>query len=119
MSRNKKGGRPSLPRSERLRNVIVIRMNDADYSLLKAMARDSGKSKPDMIRELVRNGEVRQTIPPELIRETRIIDGIANNLNQLTRLANTHKSLDVIKEQLGQLLEGCIGVISKLDELLP
>lgn len=118
MSRNKKGGRPSLPRSERLRNVIVIRMNDADYSLLKAMARDSGKSKPDMIRELVRNGEVRQTIPPELIRAARTLDGMANNLNQLARLANTYKSLDGIREKLGQLLEVCIGALSKLDKLL-
>ncbi len=118
MIKYKKGGRPILPRSERLRNVIVVRMNDADHSLLKEMAKDSGKSKPEMIRELVRNGEVRQTIPPELIRAARTLDGMANNLNQLARLANTYKSLDGIREKLGQLLEVCIGALSKLDKLL-
>ena len=43
---------------------------------------------------------------------------MANNLNQLARLANTYKSLDGIREKLGQLLEVCIGALSKLDKLL-
>ncbi len=70
-----KGGRPSKPATEKRGRVVTIKLNDAEYSDLKARSKAAGVK----MSEYVRHGAFRLTIVSRLNKiETEIARGILN-----------------------------------------
>jgi len=94
-------------------------MNDIDYLILKDKAKQAGKSKPEVLRDLVRTGDIVGAVPPDLIRLARNIEGLCNNINQLARLANASKEFGRAKAQLETLLSPIARILNQIESLLP
>lgn len=70
-----KGGRPSKPAKEKRDRVVTIKLNEAEYSDLKARSKAAGVK----MSEYVRHGAFRLTIVSRLNEiETEIARGILN-----------------------------------------
>ena len=72
-----RGGRPPKPETERLKRRLVVCLTETDYDALCRKARGA----------LARN-IVRARMTPEMLTLLRQLTGMANNLNQLARMAH-------------------------------
>lgn len=91
----------------RLKN-IVIRVNDKEHKQIENQANKLGLTISDYGRQLMLKGSVLTVQKDEAESESTGIDrrtlvGLANNLNQLTRLANERKELPQIESLLKEL----------------
>lgn len=87
--RANKGGRPVKSAAEKLKYRITVKMATEDYYLLKSKAKSAGISPSEFVRGSIRNGEVKERLTKEHCDHIRKLCGMANNLNQLARKANT------------------------------
>lgn len=87
--RSNKGGRPVKGVTEKLKYRITVKMATADYYLLKSKAKSAGVSASEFIRGCITQGSVRERLSKEHCDLIRKLCGMANNLNQLARKANT------------------------------
>jgi len=97
----------------RLRN-IVIRVNDKEHKDIQSKADNLGLTISDYGRQLMLKGGVLSVQKKDSIQagggiDRRTIIGLANNLNQLTRLANQRKELP----QIESLLRGIEKIIKQ------
>ena len=84
---------------------IGFRIAESEYQRLGALSRKSGKSKSEIIRELLMSGEVRERINKDHISIIRQLIGESTNLNQLARKANTFGFTAVANEVESQAKE--------------
>lgn len=87
-----------------------------EISHLKKICKESGLGKSEVIRNLIMGVEIKPRPTEEQLRLVREISGIANNINQITRLANTVKS--VSPAQVEELQRLCSEALSLLKESL-
>ena len=85
-------------------------------SHLEKICKESGLGKSEVIRNLIMGVEIKPRPTEEQLRLVREISGIANNINQITRLANTVKS--VSPAQVEELQRLCSEALSLLKESL-
>ncbi|WP_420865197.1 MobC family plasmid mobilization relaxosome protein [Ruthenibacterium lactatiformans] len=78
------------------------------------MCKESGLGKSEVIRNLIMGVEIKPRPTEEQLRLVREISGIANNINQITRLANTVKS--VSPAQVEELQRLCSKALSLVKE---
>ena len=71
-----------------------FRMTPEDADLLKTKATLVGLSQSSLVRTLIRGYAPREKPPPEFYADMRKLTSIANNLNQLARIANTDGYID-------------------------
>lgn len=88
----------------RLKN-LVIRVNDKEHKDIESKAEKLGLTISEYGRQLMLKGAVLSAEKKDSIQAGRGIDrrtiiGLANNLNQLTRLANQRKELPQIESLL-------------------
>lgn len=88
----------------RLKN-LVIRVNDKEHKEIESKAEKLGLTISEYGRQLMLKGAVLSVQKKDSIQagtgiDRRTIIGIANNLNQLTRLANQRKELPQIESLL-------------------
>ena len=77
-------------RSRQIR--VSFYLSDSERLHLKQQAANAGMSMSDLIRQLVAGCEVKPKPTEEQIAILKQISGIARNINQMTRLANsTHQ----------------------------
>lgn len=77
-------------RSRQIR--VSFYLSDSEQLHLKQQAANAGMSMSDLIRQLVAGCEVKPKPTEEQIAILKQISGIARNINQMTRLANsTHQ----------------------------
>jgi len=91
MTRNnplKKGGRPAKSLAEKRKYRLSLKLNTNEYLQLKSKSKTAGKNRCDLLRELILSGEVSQRFSAEQNDVFRKIAGMANNLNQLVKLAH-------------------------------
>ena len=88
INRNKGGG-PRKGAPGKLKRGTTVKMATEDYYLLKSKARAAGVSASEFIRGCIREGGVRERLSKEHGDLVRKLCGMANNLNQLARKANT------------------------------
>lgn len=105
-----RGGRPSKSLAEKRKYRLSLKLNTDEYIQLKSKAKTAGKNRCDFLRELILSGEVIQRFSAEQIDVFRKIGGMANNLNQLVKLAHV-QGVWFVKTAAKQLME-------ELDELL-
>ena len=80
---------------------INVRISSVDKNTIIKKAAIAGLSTNDYIRRAALGKKITEKVPTEL---RRVIAGAANNLNQLTRLANAGKLNSTSTERLDDLV---------------
>jgi len=88
MMKNKKGGRPKLSPSEKLKYRIAVNLCTEDYYVLKAKAAQTKMTCTEIARLAIIGCQIRQRLTPEQMDCIRKLYGMGNNLNQIARKAN-------------------------------
>lgn len=110
--RKSKRGRKPKPEWQRLRNVIKLHLDDGNYAVVKEMAREAGLSLNKFITRAVMGTPIRKALTDEEYAMVRSLQGIANNLNQLTRCANG-MGFDTVVTKVDNMLTTTLGLLSK------
>lgn len=97
----KKGGRP-VKRVKRS-HIIVVRVTDTEQLLIAGKAREAGLSVSAWFRAAAKKAVVTARLRPEEAASLRMLSGLANNLNQLTKLAH-REGLLTLQGKCRQLL---------------
>lgn len=109
----KKGGRPAKSLAEKRKYRLSLKLNTDEYLQLKSKAKTAGKNRCDFLRELILSGEVISRFSPEQIDIFRKIGGMANNLNQLAKLAHV-QGVWFIETSAKMLLEELDGLLKRI-----
>lgn len=75
--------------------VVFVRVSDAEHDELSALARRAGLSIPRLLVEAACAGSAgdaahRRVLAYELLRAAAVATGVANNVNQMAKWANTN-----------------------------
>jgi hypothetical protein len=81
-----KGGRPKV--KVRRETHVKVRLTATERFLIAAKAKDAGMRLSDWIRAAAKAAKVVARLKPEDLQIMRMLTGMANNLNQLTKLAH-------------------------------
>ena len=84
----KKGGRPPTGRVRKLSKSATVKFSKPSYEALRLRARKANRKLAEYIRESALNGEVVSGHNTETIAIAKNLIGMANNLNQLTKLSH-------------------------------
>ena len=84
----KKGGRPPTGRIHKLSKSVTVKFSKPSYEALRLRARKANRKLAEYIRESALNGEVVSGHNTETIAIAKNLIGMANNLNQLTKLSH-------------------------------
>lgn len=114
MIQNKrKGGRPKKKLGEKKIYRINIKLGTEEYYSLLSKVKKAGTTRSDFIRACLKKGYVKERLSAELVGYIRNISGMANNLNQIARQANTQGYM-VVRDQLVQFTERFDNLLNKL-----
>ncbi|WP_437179368.1 plasmid mobilization protein [Pontibacter liquoris] len=89
----KKGGRPT--KKTKRSYTLVVRVTETERILVMGKAREAGMSASAWFRTAARKTVVIARLSPEEAALLRSLSGLANNLNQLARLAHREGLLSV------------------------
>lgn len=112
IKRKSKCGRRPKPEWQRLRNEIKLHLDDGNYAVVKDMAREAGLSLNKFISRAVMGATIRKALTDDEYLMVRSLQGIANNLNQLTRCANG-MGFDAVAGKVDILLTITLDLLSK------
>ena len=84
----KKGGRPPTGRIHKLSKSVTVKFSKPNYEALRLRARKANRKLAEYIRESALNGEVVSGHNAETVAIAKRLIGMANNLNQLTKLSH-------------------------------
>ena len=112
-SYKKKGGRPQLTRVEKRSEIFTIKCTPIEKHTIKGKAKMSGVKPAEYIRECAVNGSIKFRLTSEEVKHIRVLAGMANNLNQLAKSANTYGYLRVAAET-GHLMNEVDNIIKKI-----
>ena len=86
---NKKhGGRPTVADGKRLSKAVTVKFSKKDYEILKVKSKKAKKRLAEYVRESALHTESFQPPTVAEMKDYRILAGMANNLNQLTKMAH-------------------------------
>lgn len=85
---SKKGGRPAKSLAEKRKYRLSLKLNTSEYLQLKSKSKMAGKNRCEFFRELIFSSEIKQRFSKEQNEIFRQLTGMANNLNQLVKLAH-------------------------------
>ena len=88
--KNSKGGRPKKPEDELRLYPVKVYFDEANYRKLMNRSKRTGLSLSGIVYDLAINGYIKEPISREEVSLLRSLSGMANNLNQLARQANTY-----------------------------
>lgn len=105
------GGRPTLPQARRRSKSVTVKFSKIDYETLRIRSRKANRRLAEYIREAAL-----QTEPPAPHTTVdagvfRNLAGVANNLNQLTKLGH-QTSLYRTNHRLKEVLDGVMEIIN-------
>ena len=103
-----KGGRPKakIRRDQTLR----IRINATELYLIKTKAREAGMRASTWIRQAAKAARIAPRWTPEQMELLRMMAGMANNLNQLAKQANSGKLLCIVRK--------CENLLAEIDHTI-
>lgn len=105
----KKRGRPALGRTRKLTRGVTVKFSPVSYEALRFRAGKSGRSLAVYIREAALAATVTARHTPEENALLRSLAGMANNLNQLTKLSH---QTGFYRTRL--LIEGLLGKLKRI-----
>ena len=88
--KNRKGGRPKKPEDELRIYPVKVYFDETNFRKLQNRSKRTGLSLSGIVYDLAINGYIKEPISREEITLLRSLSGMANNLNQLARQANTY-----------------------------
>ena len=100
MKTNTKGGRPTKKISEKKGYRANVKMSTEQFYTLKAKAKETGVTLSEYIRLAVSGSVIKQRLTPEVNDHIRKLCGLANNFNQMTKLAHQSGYVDFRNEYL-------------------
>ena len=109
-NKKKSKGRPSVADARRLSKAVTVKFSKIDYEILRSRSRKANKRLAEYIRESALQSEVVQPRTEADLKEYRTLVGMANNLNQLTKLAH-QDSIIYLYSPIDKLLVEIINVI--------
>ena len=83
-----RGGRPPTGRFRKLSKTVTVKFSKPSYETLRLRARKANRKLAEYLRESALNGEVVSGHNTETIALAKNPIGMANNLNQLTKLSH-------------------------------
>ena len=86
--KKKTKGRPTVADARRLSKAVTVKFSKTDYETLKTRSHKANRRLAEYIRESALQSEVVQPRTEADMREYRTLVGMANNLNQLTKMAH-------------------------------
>lgn len=103
-----KGGRPKakIRRDQTLR----IRINATELYLIKTKAREAGMRASTWIRQAAKAARIAPRWTPEQMELLRMMAGMANNLNQLAKQANSGNLLFIVRK--------CENLLAEIDHTI-
>ena len=87
-NKKKSKGRPTVADARRLSKAVTVKLSKTDYETLKTSSRKANRRLAEYIRESALKSEVVQPRTEADLKEYRTLVGLANNLNQLTKMAH-------------------------------
>ena len=91
---------------------ITVRLSQAEAARLNALASECGSKKEPLIRNLIMGVEIKPRPTEKQLRLVREISGIANNINQITKRANSGEP--VTEETLRLIADMQVQIWNKL-----
>ena len=86
--KKKSKGRPTVADARRLSKAVTVKFSKIDYETLRIRSRKANRRLAEYIRESALKSEVVQPHTEADLKEYRTLVGMANNLNQLTKMAH-------------------------------
>ena len=86
--KKKPKGRPTVADVRRLSKAVTVKFSKIDYEILRTRSRKANRRLAEYIRESALQSEVMQPRTEADMKEYRTLVGMANNLNQLTKMAH-------------------------------
>ena len=86
--KKKSKGRPIVADARRLSKAVTVKFSMTDYETLRTRSRKANRRLAEYIRESALKSEVVQARTEADLKEYRTLVGMANNLNQLTKMAH-------------------------------
>ena len=86
--KKKSKGRPTVADARRLSKSVTVKFSKIDYETLRTRSRKANRRLAEYIRESAMKSEVVQPRTEADMKEYRTLVGMANNLNQLTKMAH-------------------------------
>lgn len=86
--KKKPKGRPTIADARRLSKAVTVKFSKIDYEILRTRSRKANRRLAEYIRESALKSEVVQPRSEADMKEYRTLVGLANNLNQLTKMAH-------------------------------
>ena len=108
--KKKSKGRPTVADARRLSKAVTVKFSKTDYETLKTSSRKANRRLAEYIRESALKSEVVQPRTEADLKEYRTLVGLANNLNQLTKMAH-QDSIIYLYSPIDKLLGEITGVI--------
>ena len=87
-NKKKPKGRPTVADARRLSKAVTVKFSKTDYETLRTRSRKANRRLAEYIRESALQSEVVQPRTEADVKEYRTLVGMANNLNQLTKMAH-------------------------------
>lgn len=103
-----KGGRPRV--KVRREVHIKVRLTATEHLMIAARAKDANMKISDWFRAAAKAARVIARLKPEDLQIVRMLAGMANNLNQLTKLAHRDGLLTIARK--------CDGLMNEIDQAL-
>lgn len=111
----KKGGRPKKDFGQKKTYRINIKLITEEYYSLIAKVKNTKTTISDFVRDCLKKGYVKERITVEQLDYIRKLCGMANNLNQIARQANTQGYSNIAIE-FQSMAERIDNVIKRLEQ---
>jgi len=109
-NKKKSKGRPTVADARRLSKAVTVKFSKIDYETLRIRSRKANRRLAEYIRESALQSEVVQPRTEADMKEYRTLVGLANNLNQLTKMAH-QDGIIYLYSPIDKLLGEITGVI--------
>ena len=86
--KKKSKGRPTVADARRLSKSVTVKFSKIDYETLRTRSRKANRRLAEYIRESALQSEAVKPRTEADMKEYRTLVGLANNLNQLTKMAH-------------------------------
>lgn len=106
--RKNTGGRPK--NKVRRDKILRIRISTSELFIIRSKARDAGMRVSTWIRQASRSAQIIPRWTAEQMQFLRVLSGMANNLNQLARQANSGRLLFIAQK--------CETILDEIDQTL-
>ena len=110
--KKKTKGRPTVADARRLSKAVTVKFSMTDYETLRTRSRKANRRLAEYIRESALKSEVVQPRTEADLKEYRTLVGMANNLNQLTKMAH-QDSIIYLNSPIDKLLGEITDVIKE------